>query len=489
MRCAAIALSLFLAPAVTSAAEQPPTRAGGDLAMRARDILRQHCAGCHTGSSDPGYSKLKVMEYGQLTKGRPVPIVAPGGRSQLLELVRDGSMPPGNRAGPSGEQIEVLTKWVQAGAPAFPLAFDEQYTLTAIADDIDRANGQGTDRTAGLGLRYVSFADRIRDDGPLPDLVTEERQLNAALSATAGGPVNLEPVDSAATLYRIDLTKLGWRTGDFFWRMERRIAVKPYPLRPFDLLLLEYPDGALRPADGSTLAKRLDPFLAAENQVRPVPYLRGDWLTAALVRDGKPTPLATDLASLSAPNRTSGAGPPVPRMFGSTGPFVGLKPAGGRTPIPPLSGWYTGNVTPDPDPFALTAEIIAGGRTVKSVKEGERFKLKVVSKQRVFLTVLKIEEDGEVRVQEIDGETLPVLVQGATPRDLSPGADGFSLTRSASIVLFASEADRPLAPPVVVRSGHDTRPVWRFLLEPTRDNPFDPNRVVRKVLAVPVTKK
>ena len=332
----------------------------------------------------------------------------------------------------------------------------------------------------------MSFADRIRDDGPLPDLVTEERQLNAALSAAAGVPVNLEPVDSAATLYRIDLAKLGWRTGDYFFRMERRVAVKPYPLRPFDLLLLEYPDGALRPADGSALTKRLEPFLAAENQVRPVPYLRGDWLTAALVRDGKPTPLATDLASFLAPNRKSGDGP---RVFGGAGPLILAKPAGGRTPIPPLSGWYTGDVTPDPDPFALTAEIVVGGRAVKSVKEGERFKLRVVSKQRVFLTVLKIEEDGEVRVQEIDGETLPVLVQGDTPRDLSPGADGFSFTKSASIVLFASEADRPLAPPVVVRSGHDTRPVWRFLLEPTKDNPFDPNRVVRKVLAVPVTKK
>ena len=82
-------------------------------------------------------------------------------------------------------------------------------------------------------------------------------------------------------------------------------------------------------------------------------------------------------------------------------------------------------------------------------------------------------------------DVLPVQIPGKSDKQ-PPCAARRS---NASFVVFASEADWPLPPPVVVRSQHGNRPVWRFLLEPTKDNPFDPNRVVRKVIAVPVTKK
>lgn len=493
MRCAALLLSLLLTPALAPAAEPPPTRASGDLAIHARDILRRYCAECHTGNPDPGQSKLKVMEHGQLTaKGRPVPVVAPGARAQLLELVKDGSMPPANRPGPSADEIAVLEKWVQAQAPAYPTAFDERFTLEAVADDIDRANAKGNDRNAGLSLRYASFAHLVRDDRPLPDLVAAERRLNDALSAATGAPVRLEPVDATATLYRIELTKLGWRTGELFQKMERLKPVAPFALRPFDLLLLEYPHATLRLADGSAPTKRLDAFLAAGNQVRPVPFVRGDWLTAALVRGEKPTPLAADIKSLAALERAMPDGPPVPRQLGGAEPLVIPKPADGRTPIPPLSGWYAGDVTPDPAPFALTTELVADGRPVKSVKVDQAFKLKVRSDRRVFVTLLLVQSDGAVRVQEIDGGS---VIQTDASRELAPAADGFRIasiitggdSATEYFVLFASEVELPL--PTVVRSRHDDRPVWRFLLEPSAKDAFDPNKVVRKVIPIPVTKK
>ncbi len=76
----------------------------------------------------------------------------------------------------------------------------------------------------------------------------------------------------------------------------------------------------------------------------------------------------------------------------------------------------------------------------------------------------------------------------------TPGAEGFSISGIVTgadstteyFVLFASETEFPL--PTVVRSRHNERKVWRFLLEPTEKEPFDPNKVVRKVIAIPVMK-
>jgi hypothetical protein len=489
----------LLVPAFAHAADPPEHRVNGDLAIRARDILQRYCAECHTGSPDPGKSKLKILDYPHVTaKGRPVPLVAPGGRSQLLELVKDGSMPPANRAGPSAEEIAVLEKWIGAQAPAYPPAFDDRFVLGAVADDFERESAKDRAGSVGERLCYVSFAHLVRDGQLLPDLAAAERQLNAALALASGMPVKVIPLDPTATVYRIELDALGWRTRAQFEKVERRKPAGAYPLRPFDLLLLEYPFAESRFADPRPLMNRLEKLLDAKVQARPVPFVRGDWLTTALVRDGTLTPLATDLKSLGALARAfdSGTdkpdGPPVPRPLGTAAPLSIARPADGRTPIPPLSGWYAGDVAPDPLPFALTAELVSDGRPVKSVKVDQRFKLKVSSDRRVFLTLLTIQADGEVRIQEVAGGG---VLQSNVTRELAPGPEGFSISgiitggdsTTEYFVLFASETELPA--PVIVRSLHPDRQVWRFLLEQDTKDTFDPNKVVRKVIPIPVSKK
>jgi hypothetical protein len=490
---------VLLVASFARAADPPAHRVNGDLAIRARAILHRYCAECHTGSPDPGKSKLKILDYTQVTaKGRPVPLVAPGGRSQILELIRDGSMPPANRPGPSAEEIEVLEKWIGAQAPAYPQAFDDRFVLQAIADDFDRASAQGRVGNAGEFLRYVSFAHLVRDGQPLPDLAAAERRLNEALALVTGSQVKATPITPTGTVYRIDLDALGWRTRELFERVERRKPAGAHSLRPFDLLLLEYPFAESRPASEYALTYRLEKLLDAKVQERPVAFVQGDWLTAALVRDGKLTPLADDIKSLGALARAFGSGietpdgPPVPRQLGTAAPQRVARPSDGRTPIPPLSGWYAGAVAPDPPPFALTAELVSDAQPVKSVKVDQRFKLKVSSDRRVFVTLLMIQADGEVRVQEVAGGS---VLQPNAARELSPGGEGFSISgiitggdaTTEYFVLFAAEAELP--PPTIVRSLHPDRRVWRFLLEPTARDAYDPNKVVRTVIPIPVTKK
>ena len=492
---------LVVLPSFTSGAEPPVHRTNGDLAIQARDILQRRCAGCHTGSPDVGKSKLNVLKHEQLTaKRNTVPFVAPGGRSQLLELLKDGSMPPANREPPSAAEIAILEKWVQAGAPAYPQAFDERYVLDAVADDFERENAKIKDRTAGEYLRYASFAHLVRDSQAPPDLVAAEARLNEALSRAVGGaPVKVIPIDPAATVFRIELNRLGWWTRDLFERVEAGKPAGADRLRPFDLILLEYSHASALPP-GDPTGSRLEKLLSPKSQVRPVPYLRGDWLAAALVNGKTLTPLAEDISSLArlemsrASDQPAPKGPPVPRRFGTAPALVGPASAEGRAPILPLSGWYAGDVTPDSAPFGLTAELIVEDQPVKAVTTEQSFKLRVWADRRVHLSLLWVQADGEPIVQDLGGAS---VLQVKVTRDLTPknNPNGFDIagiitggdSATEYFVLFASEV--PLPDPVIVRSTHAGLPVWRFLLEPTEKKPFDPNKVVRKVVPIPVTRK
>ncbi len=496
-RLALIALaSLLLAPAFAGA--QPPAhRVTGDLAIRARHIFQKHCAGCHTGSPEPGASKLDLMDREQVVaKKTPVPLVTADGRSLILDLVKDGSMPPANRPGLTAEEVAVLEKWVNAAAPAYPPKFDEQTTLSAIASDFEGIVAKVKIGDPGEYTRYISFAHLIRDGQAVPNLAAAELRLNDALSLAAGHPFEAVPVNPTATLFRIDTSVLGWLTPEVFDKMDGLKPAGVARLQPFDLILMEYPHAqTLAAKDPSAL--RLEKLLARSSQVRPVPFVQGDWLTTALVQGKELTPLATDLRALGSLKTALGRGDPAPDGPVER-PFAGAKPVNvpaaleGRVPLPPLSAWVAGDVTPAVVPFALKAELVVADKPVAGVKVDEAFYLRVTSDRKVHVTLLMIQADGEIRIQAVMGGT---VVLANTPRLLAPKAGGVVVggisgggdTATEHFVLFASETELPL--PTILRSKHADKHVWRFLLEPTEKDKFDPNGVVRKVIPISVTRK
>jgi hypothetical protein len=82
-------------------------------------ILERSCVGCHRGVAARGKLALDTRA-GMLRGGESGPAIAPGDSSAslLLEMVR-GDEPPMPQDGPplSPAEIEVLTQWVDAGAP------------------------------------------------------------------------------------------------------------------------------------------------------------------------------------------------------------------------------------------------------------------------------------------------------------------------------------------------------------------------------------
>jgi hypothetical protein len=488
-------LLLALLPAAARGAEPAAPRDRGDLAIRARAVLRKYCAECH--DEKPTRTRLSLLDHRQVTadRGNLVRFVTPGdpGGSRLLELVEDGAMPPGGRPRPSAAEVATLRDWIAAKTPHYPKEFDDPYVLAAVRDDLAHQKWD-----AAPPFRYLSFAHLVGDADP-PDLKTAEQRLRDALAAAAGRQPDLHPLDAAATVFRLDLRDTGWLTADLFDRIEGLAPRGAYPIVPFDLLLLEYPYTVAAPQD-----ERLGKFLNDARQLRPVPFLRADWVADTLRKDG---PLAADLLSLTelaaAKDKPDPPCGPVPR------PFAGARPVGGRPPapsplapvLPPLGAWYSGDVSAERPLFTLSVEVAdKDGKPLAEVPAGGPFHLKVRATADASFTVLRVNADGEVRLQPVgEGTQLKAGKERLLATDTGPPFHARAGLRGAAsateyIVVIATDAQLPEL--TVIRSRHsegedcvrmNRYPIHRFI-PAGKGEKFDPARVVRKVVPLKVVK-
>ncbi|MCE9567697.1 MAG: hypothetical protein K8U57_37325 [Planctomycetes bacterium] len=493
--------AVVLAPGLVRADEPPALsrRERGDLAIHARAILRQHCYACHGGEKN--CSTLPILEHPKLiATTNPVPFVAPTKvtGSQIVQFIEDGSMPPGDRPRLESKEIDVLKKWIAVGAPSFPVAFDDAGTLRAMLDDI------ATHQDDAANLRYFSFAHLVTDKGPPPDLVKADGDLKRALFrfGITTPPV---PVDDSATLFRFDIRTAGWDKRDLFEK-----AGGIYPINTYDVLLLEYPFGVA--VSGN---KRLDDYFATAKLVRPIPFLRADWISQALVNaKNESSPLAADLLSLtdlSAALQKEGRpgigeearmpyGPKARPFGGQSSVPAALKPDA-RTPILPFDAWYSGDVHADPPPFSVIAELVDMKRaSLKSVTTETPFQLKVTAKKKMRYVLLLVQADGTIRVQPtnkdglFDADEIFLTPAGSASFKIASITSG-APTANEYFVLFAAEMDEPLPLATIIRSRHATNPnpkevrepLQRFLFPQEKTKQFDPSKVVRKVIPIPVT--
>ncbi|MFO0800055.1 MAG: cytochrome c [Gemmataceae bacterium] len=464
-------LTAVLLLAAAPAAPDLSPRDRGDLAVRARDILKRHCAACH--GDKPRRGDVSVLDHPKLTApAYPVPLVntADPPKSLLLDLVRDGSMPPGGRPRPTKEEVKALADWVAAGAPGYPHTFDDRFAAdAAFADWLARGDA---DKPA---TRYVSLAHLVRDGAAPPDLKDAEQKLLAALQRASGKDVPLVPADPSATVFRLDLRAAGWDKGDLFDRVEKGgVKNNAHPLTAFDVILLEYPfaDATWAGDPGKNLTRLTG--------VRKVPVVRGDWLSEALAPGASLTTDVRKLVELLTPGDPP-CGPRPGRFFG--GPAAG-----------PPESWYGA----DADDPAFKAEVVAGEgfQTRRAeVKAREPFKLRVTATRPLRLLALHVQSDGYTKLQVLERAAVTAETTLLGPRTNAP----FSVTPSSDedsntdyFVLFASDVEVPT--PTVLRSRHNPlcednrrQPISRFLFEPAGSK-TDPPRLIRRVVPVTVRK-
>ncbi len=465
-----LTFSILAMPGIASAAVPSP-RESGDLVLQARAILKKYCSECHgtkTGTFD-------VLDYSQITeKNRPVPFVNPT-RSQIIEFLEDGSMPPGGRPRPDVGEIAILKKWMAEKAPRFFKEYDDPTVMQAVFDNWEKQKSPGN-------FRYISLAHLVEDRSE--SLLLEQLQLWKALqgATTKERAFVLQSVDEAATIFRIDIEKLGWTARDLFEEIGTKGEDKGAhgQMIPYDLILLENSYPLSDP--------RFEKFLGSPRHVRPAPFLRGDWLADVLAPD---SPLASDMKSLvelDAIIKKGGETPCGPKVRAFEKPKK-VSPSGA---IVPITSWYSPERR---DPF-FKLDFKIDGSESPSVVVNIPLQLEVGSDRDVRFRLFNVLSDGGIRVQGvgIGGE---VLNKG-DKRDLrtSQGASfkiaGIITGEETAIehfILIAAVDEVPM--PTIVRSQHATLgckssgPVWRMLFDPK----FDPSKAVRKVITVNVTRK
>jgi mono/diheme cytochrome c family protein len=264
--------ALLLAVACAALAWGGPARAaaGDSLAVRAQEVLGRHCGSCHGGPK--GKAGLNVLDRDELVSRKLIDLDAPDS-SELLDLVESGSMPPGKHKKVSPAERRTLRQWIEAKAPGESAP---AYVLRQILRDW-KENEKPT-------VRYVSLAhlggaaNAARREAVREDL---ERLLKHYTSPKAEGG-RLEAIDPGKLVFRIDLAALGWARRPFKQR-DFFSADKGYedsPINLYDLLLLEYPYGSL--SFGSDRFPDVRKYLEKAATLRPVPYVRADWLVAQL---------------------------------------------------------------------------------------------------------------------------------------------------------------------------------------------------------------
>jgi hypothetical protein len=242
------------------------TKAQIDNACEARRIFRAHCVKCHGGPTPKaGLNLLDVryLEVNKLIGG------ADAEDTPLFDHVASGRMPPGTRPKLADVDRDRLKAWV-VQEDHDPLRDDpEAYALWWIARDV-QSRPQDWPH-----IRYVSFEHlRGKDEAAFQSYYEQAiEDLKATLKVLRDPALKdnaiVAEVDPSVALVRLDLRKLGWNADPYH--------DKDAPLNLFDLLLLEYPHGEF-PAAFLDWYGPLRDYLAKSNQVRSIPYLRGEWL-------------------------------------------------------------------------------------------------------------------------------------------------------------------------------------------------------------------
>ena len=315
-------LAALLLPAVAHAADD---FTAADRTIRVRGILNQHCAECH--GETPGAGRLSVVDHLNLLQARPVAAVQPkdAAASQLVALVEDGSMPPGNRPKLSAADVGVLRGWVADGAGFYPVRFRDEFAWQVIAADAAKLSPGELAVT-----RYLTMHHLVGDGDFAPTRAKVLGQVRRLIRPAATGPA---PADPTGTVFRLNTAAAGWNHQPFV-EVDAKFKITDTKVQAdvFDVFLLDYPFGRF-PAGtplGDALAKN---FLDKAGMKRPVPFVHADWFAHLLTG----TPLGKDIAQLVTPNEKD----PPEGLTAAAGRLPAPRPPAGddQTAVPAVDAW------------------------------------------------------------------------------------------------------------------------------------------------------
>jgi mono/diheme cytochrome c family protein len=131
-----VALALAALPARAEGPAAPAPRFEPDVLP----VLTAHCLKCHGAGKKPKAGLDLRSAAGLLKGGESGPALVPGSaeKSLLLQMIRKEEMPPKGNPRLTAEEIALLRRWIDAGAPAAEVAFASVDVAAARVTEQDR---------------------------------------------------------------------------------------------------------------------------------------------------------------------------------------------------------------------------------------------------------------------------------------------------------------------------------------------------------------
>jgi hypothetical protein len=241
-----------------------------ELARQARTVLQQHCSRCHQGPGSRG-SETDILKREDLLGEDRVKPGSPG-ESYIIERIVNREMPPENETPiPGLEDLSILWRWIEKGAPDFPKDAAKR-SFVSIASVMAAAvkHLNDADEKDRSYLRFFTLHNLSNRPGITEsDLKVARAALSKAVNSMSRKNrliVLPRAIDPAQLVFAIDLRDYGWDRADIWLEVE-----KAYP---YAFHYGRSDDDTLRKLD-----EELDRLLP-----RAFPILRADWFVATAMR-------------------------------------------------------------------------------------------------------------------------------------------------------------------------------------------------------------
>ena len=200
-----------------------------DLAQQARAIVEQHCETCH--GENRAFAEFLLIQHPALIASRAVVPGNPNASSfyqRLLPNLPVHQRMPLGRDPLTPEEIQIVRRWIEAGAPNWEVTLKPRDFITP--DAMLTAIQQHLNSLSTFNrpfARYFTLTHLYNAKETDEALGAYRRALSKLINSLSWGSevIKPQPIDTAETLYYIDTRNYEWDLNDAWGQME---AVYPY---------------------------------------------------------------------------------------------------------------------------------------------------------------------------------------------------------------------------------------------------------------------